>query len=106
VCSSLQQILESLGYSVTTADSIASVAEEPADGPAPDLVIYERSGNTERAERNWLASLGDAGHAVRQIALLQAGADAATSAPDADGHICRPVAVLELARTVRRVLEA
>lgn len=105
VRTSMQQILEALGYTVLTTDTLENMANDPAEAGAPELVICERSEKAERAEQNWLDSLKDTGRAVPQIALLQAGSDPERVAPDANGHIFRPVAVLELARTVRRVLE-
>lgn len=105
VRASMQQILEALGYTVLTIDTLENVANDPAEAGAPEVVICERSEKAERAERNWLDSLRESGRAVPQIALLQAGSDPERVAPDADAYIFRPVAVLELARTVRRALE-
>lgn len=101
----MQQILETLGYSVVAASSLESVEALPAGTPRPALVISERSAAAERAERRWLDSLRENNPGLRHIALLQPGTDMGEEAPDADGYVYRPVTVVELARTVRLVLE-
>jgi CheY-like chemotaxis protein len=101
----MQQILEALGYSVVATDSPESVDALMAGVPAPAVVISERSAAAARTERRWLDSLRENNAGVRHIALLQAGADVEAEAPDADGHVYRPVTVVELARAIRLALE-
>lgn len=102
---SIQQILETLGYTVAVAENLEGVDSVLANAPAPALVISERSAAAERTEQRWLGSLREANDQLKHIALLQAGTDASVEAPDADGYVYRPVAVAELARAVRTVLE-
>lgn len=101
----MQQILETLGYSVAATDSLQSVDALLAGTPQPAVVISERSAAAGRAERRWFESLRETAPAVKHIALLQAGTDAEAEAPDADGHVYRPVTVVELACAVRLALE-
>ena len=101
----MQQILETLGYSVAAAGSLESAEAALAAGPQPAVVIGERSRLASRMEKQWLDSMRDANPALKHIALLQAGTDARTEAPDADWHVYRPVTVVDLARAVRKVLE-
>lgn len=105
VRAAMQQILEALGYSVETADSLESVAAGGAGKALPAVVISERSGNAVRPEQRGLDTLRALNPGLKHVALLQAGTDAATEAPDADGHVYRPLRVIELACVVRKVLE-
>ncbi len=105
VRASLQQILEALGYTVLAARDHDEVETLAAQAPAPAVFIGERSAAESQAARRRLASLRDE-RGVKHIALLQAGADAERAAPDADAWLYRPVNVLTLAQTVRKVLEA
>ncbi|MEX2494519.1 MAG: ATP-binding protein, partial [Woeseia sp.] len=102
---SVQQILEALGYTVVAVDTGDGVEQAMSRSPAPDLIISERSLTAVRVERRWLDELKNAHPKVRHLALLQAGTAAHEAAPDADGHVYRPVNIAELARTVRNVLE-
>ncbi|HEX2139955.1 MAG TPA: ATP-binding protein [Woeseiaceae bacterium] len=106
VRASLQQILEALGYSVRVAEDHEQVEPLLAQAPAPSLLIAERSSEAANVERSWFRSLRDRDRRLRHVALLQPGADPAEAAADADSHLYRPVNVLALAKTVRRVLEA
>lgn len=101
----MQQILETLGYTVIATDSRESVDALLSGTSRPAVVISERSAAAERTERRWLDSLRENNAALKHIALLSAGTDAAAEAPDADGHVYRPVTVVELAQVVRLVLE-
>lgn len=101
----MQQILETLGYSVVVAGSLEGVDAVLAGGPPPAVIIGERSSPALRMEQRWLDSLREGNPALKHLALLQAGSDPRTEAPDADGHVYRPVTVVELAREVRKVLE-
>ncbi|HZD52218.1 MAG TPA: ATP-binding protein [Woeseiaceae bacterium] len=103
VRASMQQILETLGYTVLAADTYEKA--EDLLGRAPALLIGERSAEGSQVEQRWLASLRETNPCLRHVALLQAGADPARAAPDADGHLFRPVNVLMLAQSVRNVLE-
>lgn len=103
---SLQQILESLGYSVRVAGSAEQVEPLLAQAPVPVLLIAERSSEGANTECGWLQALRDANGSLRHIALLQPGADPAIAAAGADSHLYRPVNVLALAKKVRSVLEA
>lgn len=105
VRTSLQQILEALGYSVRVAGSPEQVEPLLAQPPAPALLIAERSLEAANVERRWLQALRDVNGRLRHIALLQPGADPAIAAADADSHLYRPVNVLALAKKVRSVLE-
>jgi signal transduction histidine kinase/CheY-like chemotaxis protein len=102
---SIQQILETLGYTVLVAASIEDVERVLGGSPGPALVISERSSGSQRVERRWLAEFRQSYPSVRHLALLQAGARVEEAAPDADAHVYRPVSVPELAKTVRRALE-
>lgn len=102
---SIQQILETLGYTVLLAEHAEQADRILTQAPVPSLLIVERSNHPTRMEQRWLATLREANGDLRYIALLQTGADAAKTAPDADGFLFRPVIVSELARTVRHVLE-
>lgn len=101
---SIQQILETLGYTVLLAESVEQAEPIMAQRPAPVLLIAERSSRAIAVEQRWLESLRDANGELLHIALLEAGTDAEAAAPDAEGHLFRPVNVLELAQTVRKVL--
>ena len=101
----MQQILETLGYSVLATDSPEGVEALLAGAPQPALVLSERSAAASRMEQRWLDSLREGNAGLKHIALLQAGTDVGTEAPEADGHVYRPVTVLELAHAVRLVLE-
>jgi nitrogen-specific signal transduction histidine kinase len=105
VRSSLQQILEALGYSVAVARGVDEVDRVLAGEPGPALIISERSADSLHSERRLFGELRDRYAGLRHIALLEAGSSAEDAAPDADDHLFRPVAVPELARTVRHVLE-
>jgi signal transduction histidine kinase len=105
VLSSMQQILETLGYTVLVAENVDEVDRVLAGSSGPALVISERSADAARIERPWIDGLKDAYPDMRHLALLQAGVAADEAAPDADGHLYRPVSVPELAQTVRNVLE-
>lgn len=100
----MQQILETLGYAVAVGESLQNIDEAPAGVP-PDVIISERTGAALQAERRRIEMLKEANPALKHIALLQAGTEPSVEAPDADGHVYRPVTVVELARTVRDVLE-
>lgn len=104
VRSSLEQILSSLGYSVAAADSMETAGRLLSSASAPALVLCDRTAAGLRVERRWMAGLRERHADLRHLALLQAGSDPATVAPDADGYLFRPVAVQALARTVREVL--
>ena len=101
----IRQILEALGYTVVVAASIEDAWRALAGSPAPALVISERSTESLRVERRWLGEVKETYPGIRHVALLQAGAKADEAAPDSDGHVCRPVTVPELAKTVRNALE-
>ena len=101
----MQQVLETLGYSVVAIDSLEKADTLPPGTPPAAVVISERNASAAAMERRWLDSLREHNTALRHIALLQAGTDASSEAPDADGYVYRPVTVVELARTVRSVLE-
>lgn len=101
----IQQILETLGYSVTVAENLEGVDKVRFGSTPLSLVISERSGAAIRTEQRWLDSLRESNSALKHIALLQGGTDAQLEAPDADGYVYRPVTIAELARTVRKVLE-
>jgi signal transduction histidine kinase len=101
----IRQILEALGYTVIVAASIEDADRALAGSPAPALVLSERSSESQRAERRWLAELRETYPDVRHVALLQAGANVDAVAPDCDGHVYRPVTVPEIAKTVRAALE-
>ncbi|MEX2124124.1 MAG: ATP-binding protein [Woeseia sp.] len=105
VRSSMQQILETLGYTVLVAESFEDVDRVLAGPAEPALLIGERSADALRTERRWIDAIRDAHPNVRHLALLQAGVSVNEAAPDADGHVYRPVSVPELAQTVRNVLE-
>jgi signal transduction histidine kinase len=105
VRSSMQQILEALGYTVAVAQSAEEADRVLAGGQGPALVISERSAHLLPVERHWFDDLKERYPGLRHIALLQAGSSVVEAAPDADGYLFRPVAVPELARTVRNVLE-
>ncbi len=105
VRTSLQQILETLGYTVLAAANIEAANRLLRTSPPPALILCERSPEASRVEGRWITSLKDAHTKLRHVALLQSRADAAAAAPDADGYVVRPVAVPELARTLRTVLE-
>lgn len=102
---SIQQVLETLGYTVIATDRLERADTLPAGAPQPAVVISERSAAAARTEQRWLTSLREHNNALKHIALLQAGSDVSSEAPDADGYVYRPVTVAELARTVRAVLE-
>ncbi len=106
VRSSLQQILETLGYSVHAAARPEQVEPMFAQPQAPLLLLAERSADTADAERRWLQEFRKANGRLRHVALLQPGADPSEVAADADSYLYRPVNVLALAKIVRRVLEA
>jgi CheY-like chemotaxis protein len=101
----IQQVLETLGYTVVATDSLERADLLPAGAPPPAVVISERSASATATEQRWLGSLREHNTALKHIALLQAGTDVSSEAPDADGYVYRPVTVVELARTVRFVLE-
>jgi signal transduction histidine kinase/CheY-like chemotaxis protein len=101
---SLQQILETLGYTVLLASDAEQAERMMTQSPAPALLLAERSRHGARAERRWLARLKEANAKLRHVALLQVGTDAREAAPGADGYIFRPVTVSELAQTVREAL--
>lgn len=101
----MQQILETLGYSVTVAENLEGVDRLRSGSTPLSLVISERSAAAIRTEQRWLGSLRESHAALKHIALLQGGTDASLEAPDADGYVYRPVTIAELARTVRQVLE-
>jgi len=104
VRSSLADILRNLGYTVTTAERLDRVSPPDGGNCRFDLVVCERS--AERAEddrRNLDAVTAPSG--AGRLALLQAGADPAQAAPDADAYVFRPVSVFDFAKAVRRVLE-
>jgi signal transduction histidine kinase/CheY-like chemotaxis protein len=101
----IQQILETLGYTVVVAASIEDAERALAGSPGPALVISERSTESLHAERRWLNELKETYAGMRHVALLQAGANVDEVAPDSDGHVFRPVTVPELAKTVRNALE-
>ncbi len=106
VRTSMQQILEALGYSVRVAEGPEAVEPLLVQAPAPALLIAERSSEAAKAERRWLQTLREQNGRLRHVALLQPGADPGEAAGDADSHLYRPVNVLALAQVVRRVLEA
>jgi signal transduction histidine kinase/CheY-like chemotaxis protein len=101
----IQQILESLGYTVVAAATIEDAERALAGSPGPALVISERSTESLRVERRWLDELKETYPGLRHVALLQAGADVNEVAADSDGHLHRPVTVPEIAKTVRNALE-
>jgi nitrogen-specific signal transduction histidine kinase/CheY-like chemotaxis protein len=101
---SLQQILETLGYSVLLAADAEQAERMMMQQPPPVLLLAERSRHGSRAERGWLARLREANAELRHVALLQAGTDAREAAPDADGYLFRPVTIPELAQAVRTAL--
>jgi two-component sensor histidine kinase len=102
---SLQQILETLGYAVMSAENFEDADRVLASAPSPALLICERSRERLHRELSWIESLQESNTAIRQIALLQAGGNADEIAPDSDGYLFRPLTVPELARTVRDVLK-
>jgi CheY-like chemotaxis protein len=101
----IQQILESLGYTVMAAASMEDADRALAGSPGPALVISERSTESLRVDRRWLGELRETYPGVRHVALLQAGANVDEVAGDSDGHLHRPVTVPEIAKTVRNALE-
>ncbi|MGH8194183.1 MAG: ATP-binding protein [Woeseiaceae bacterium] len=101
---SLQQILETLGYTVLLAEDAEQAERIMTQRPAPALLLAERSRGGARVEQRWLETLRETNAQLRHIALLQTGTDAEMAAPDADGHLFRPVSVSELAHTVRKAL--
>jgi signal transduction histidine kinase/CheY-like chemotaxis protein len=101
----IQQILESLGYTVMAAASMEDADRALAGSPGPALVISERSTESLRVDRRWLGELRETYPGVRHVALLQAGANVDEVAADSDGHLHRPVTVPEIAKTVRNALE-
>jgi signal transduction histidine kinase/CheY-like chemotaxis protein len=101
----MQQILETLGYSVSVAENLEGVDRLRPGATPLSLVISERSAAAVRTEQRWLDSLRESNATLKHIALLQGGTDATLEAPDADGYVYRPVTIAELARTVRKVLE-
>lgn len=106
VRASLQQILESLGYTVLAARDLDEARRLLASrAPQPVLLVAERSSSESPDERRWLAACARE-RRLRHIALLEAGADPQGAAPGADATLWRPVNVLELAQTVRKVLES
>ena len=105
VRASLQQILEALGYTVLVARDHDEVENFAGQTPAPAVFIAERSAAESQVARRRLASLREE-RRVKHIALLQAGSDPERVAPEADAWLYRPVNVLTLAQTVRKVLEA
>lgn len=100
----MQQILETLGYGVDAAESLEALGTRNPATPRPALLISERSGAAAPAERRRIDALRDDNPSLRHLVLLEPGADA-TEAQDADGHLYRPVTVIDLAHAVRRVLE-
>jgi nitrogen-specific signal transduction histidine kinase/CheY-like chemotaxis protein len=101
---SLQQILETLGYTVLLAGDAEQAERMMMQDPPPALLLAERSRHGNRAERGWLARLKETNVELRHVALLQAGTDAREAAPDADAYLFRPVTIPDLAQTVRAAL--
>lgn len=106
VRASLQQILETLGYTVRIARDHEDAERLLRQKPEPSLFIGEVSAGESPVEQRWLAPSRESNPGLRYVALLQAGTDPKRAAPRADAHLYRPVNVLALAQTVRNVLEA
>lgn len=101
----IQDILEALGYTVQLAAMGKALVENRQAGLAPSVLVCDRTSANRRAERRWIDSLRRRKSNIRHIAILAPDVNAADIAPDAEAYLYRPIAVFDLARAVRAVLE-
>jgi nitrogen-specific signal transduction histidine kinase/CheY-like chemotaxis protein len=104
VQNAVQQILESLGYTVVVAREWSEASKVCASGPPVAVVICERIAGDQGQVAQKIASLRDQRPGLRQLAVLAPGVRKSDAAPDADACLYRPIAVFDLARAVRAAL--
>lgn len=102
----ITQLLDALGYTVLQSGDREDALRLAREQERIALVICERSVKAEATENDWLSQVRDLAPDVRQVALLDPGADAAAVAPDAHACIQHPIAVPDLARSIRSALES
>jgi signal transduction histidine kinase len=105
VRSAIEDILQALGYTVILAAMGKPVSQDWQADSTPSILVCERSLANQRMERRWIDSLRKSKQNLRHVAVLAPDANIADTAPDADAHIFRPIAVIDLARAMRAAVE-
>jgi CheY-like chemotaxis protein/anti-sigma regulatory factor (Ser/Thr protein kinase) len=106
VRAAVQQILEALGYSVVSTGAHDAAVELVDTLTELSIVVCERSTDDLQTMNQWLDSVRKIKPDIRQLAVLEPGVSAADAAPDADAYLHRPIAIFDLAHSMRAALEA
>jgi signal transduction histidine kinase/CheY-like chemotaxis protein len=104
VRSTLQQILEAVGYRVIVYDDRQPAPISSANKLRPVVILCNRSTENALQERKWLDALRQNYPSIRQVAILATGAKSSAAA-DADAILYRPIGVQDLTRALRSALE-
>lgn len=106
VRAAIDDILQALGYTVIRAAMGTPIAEISFVKTTPTILVCERSSQNHLPERRWIDDLRRCTPGLKHIAVLGADTDAEEIAPDADAHLFRPIAIIDLAQTMRAAVEA
>lgn len=105
VRSAIEDILQALGYTVELAAMGRPVGQNWQADSTPSILVCERSLANQKMEQRWINSLRQSKQNLRHVAVLAPDANIADTAPDADAHLFRPIAVIDLARAMRAAVE-
>ena len=99
----VHQLLEALGYRVTSTGMRTEAVEIVRQQMDVAIFICDRSAND--VEQDWIDAVRRVKPEIRHLAILPPGISAADAAPDANAYLYQPIGVAELARSMRSALE-
>lgn len=101
----MTQLLDALGYTVLQSGNRKNALNLARNNEGISLLICERTDKLHAEERRWLEEVRKYAPEARQVALLDPDADAQEVAAEADACVRLPIAVPDLARSIRSALE-
>jgi CheY-like chemotaxis protein len=104
VRAAVRQILEALGYAVVVGTDWNSAADMATAEEPLSIVVCERNADNQSEARQSFDRMRKQLPDIRQLAILGPDASESVMAPDADACLARPIAVLDLAKAMRRAL--
>ncbi len=102
----LQELLDALGYAAISARDRSDALDCARRVQKVSIVICDRFAGDRPSARKWLRALQHSQPEIRQLAIVGLGEEGAKVAPDADAYLHSPVAIEELADSLRAVMGA